>query len=68
MLPKKSKAGKTIDTHQNGAAGPKFIQPVVRIVQESSFVHCYLACGHMLTMQKDNLKESLLPPLNAGRV
>src|ERR1035437_9089369 len=38
----------------------KIMQPIVRTVRDFSFVHCYLACGHMITMAKDDLKES--PP------
>ena len=39
----------------------KIMQPIVRTVRDFSFVHCYLACGHMITtMAKDDLKGS--PP------
>jgi hypothetical protein len=35
------------------------MQPIVRTVRVSSFfVHCYLACGHMVTMPQEDLKES----------
>jgi hypothetical protein len=51
-----------IDTHRNNlAVEQKIMQPIVRTVRDLSFVHCYLACGHMITtMAKDDLKES--PP------
>jgi hypothetical protein len=43
------------------AAEQKIMQPVVRIVREGIFfVHCYLACGHMVTMRNEDLTES--PP------
>lgn len=32
------------------------IQAVVRIAEESSFVHFYLACGHLITIGKADLK------------
>jgi hypothetical protein len=38
------------------------MQPIVRIVREGMFVaHCYLACGHMITMHKEDLEESVSP-------
>jgi hypothetical protein len=41
------------------AAEQKNMQPIVRTVRVSSFfVHCYLACGHMVTMPQEYLKES----------
>jgi hypothetical protein len=59
-----TKAAETarIDTHRNNlAAEQKIMQPIVRTVRDFSFVHCYLACGHMITtMAKDDLKGS--PP------
>jgi hypothetical protein len=39
------------------AAEPKFMQRVVRTVRESPFVHFYLACGHMITLQQENPTE-----------
>ncbi|HZL70773.1 MAG TPA: hypothetical protein VFC29_25960 [Candidatus Limnocylindrales bacterium] len=43
------------------AAEQKIMQPVVRIVREGTFfVHCYLACGHMVTVQNEDVSES--PP------
>lgn len=49
-----------IETHRNNlAAEHKIMQQIVRTVRDSSFVHCYLACGHMITtMAKDDLKGS----------
>ncbi len=34
------------------------MQKVVRSVRDGILVHCYLACGHMLTMHQEDLKES----------
>jgi hypothetical protein len=43
------------------AAEQKIVQPVARIVREDIFfVHCYLACGHMVTVRNEDLTES--PP------
>src|SRR5271167_4196868 len=57
--PKKSASDKKIKTHQkNLAAEQGFMQPVIRTVRENSFVHGYLACGHLITMHKEDLKES----------
>ncbi len=39
------------------AAEPKIMQRVVRTVRESIWLHCYLACGHMLTLHEDNPAE-----------
>ena len=33
----------------------KFTRAVARIVRDGTLVHCYLACGHMLTMHKDEI-------------
>ena len=44
----------------NSAAEPKIKPSVIHIVREGSFVHCHLACGHMITMHPEDLKES--PP------
>ncbi|MGO9515557.1 MAG: hypothetical protein ACLPND_00780 [Candidatus Korobacteraceae bacterium] len=35
---------------------PKAVQAVVRVVTENTFVHFYLACGHLITMEKAELK------------
>jgi hypothetical protein len=56
---KKSKSDKKVEAHQNDvAAERKIMQSVVRTVQESIWVHCYLSCGHMITVHKQDLKES----------
>jgi len=49
-----------IETHRNNlAVEHKIMQQIVRTVRDPSFVHCYLACGHMITtMAKDDLKGS----------
>jgi hypothetical protein len=39
-------------------AEPKIMQTVVHVVREGSFAHCYLQCGHMLTMYEEDFKES----------
>jgi hypothetical protein len=45
----------------NLAAEYKITQRIERTVRDLGFVHCYLACGHMITtMAKDDLKGS--PP------
>jgi hypothetical protein len=51
-----------IETHRNNLAGErKIMEQIVRTMRDSSFVHCYLACGHMITtMANDDLKGS--PP------
>lgn len=58
----KSKSDKKIETQRNDlAAEQKIMQPVVRTERVSAFfVHYYLACGHMVTMRKEDLKESSL--------
>ncbi|MGO9516218.1 MAG: hypothetical protein ACLPND_04160 [Candidatus Korobacteraceae bacterium] len=60
VTPKKSASDKKkIESHQkNVAAEQEIMQPVVRTVRENSFVHCYLACGHMITVHREGLKES----------
>ena len=59
VTPKKSASDKKIESHQkNVAAEQEIMQPVIRTVRENSFVHCYLACGHMITVHREDLKES----------
>ena len=59
-----SSKNKKMTPHQdNPAAEPKTTQPVLRIVREGAFVHCYLACGHMVTMHKEDLKEPSPPSI-----
>ena len=61
---KKSASDKKIETHpENLAVEQEFMQPVRHMVREGSFVHCYLACGHMITMHKEDLKESSPPAI-----
>jgi hypothetical protein len=45
------------------AAEPKIMRRVVRVVRESIWVHCYLSCEHVITVQQQNLKESSPHPL-----
>jgi len=41
------------------AAESKIMQPVVRTVREGTFfVHYHLECGHVFTMQKEDLAPS----------
>jgi len=37
-------------------SNPKIGQAVVRTVSEGALVHFYLACGHLITVQKGDLK------------
>ena len=38
------------------------MQPIVRTVREGMFVaHCYLACGHVITIPTEDLEESAPP-------
>ena len=37
-------------------SNPKFEQAVVRVVGEGNLVHFYLACGHVITIEKRDLK------------
>jgi hypothetical protein len=39
-------------------AEPKIMQTVVHVVREGTFAHCYLQCGHMLTIYEEDFKES----------
>jgi hypothetical protein len=56
---KKSKPDEKLEAHRKDAvAETRVMQPVLRMVQERFFVHCYLACGHMVTMRKEQLAES----------
>jgi len=53
------KFDKKIETHQNDvAAEQEIMQPVVRTVREGALVHFYFACGHLITMHKEDLEES----------
>jgi hypothetical protein len=51
-------------SHQkNAPAERKIMQPVVRRVEEGIWAHFHLACGHLLTINKSDLKESSLPSI-----
>jgi hypothetical protein len=40
----------------------KIMQPIVRTVREGMFLaHYYLACGHMITISKEDPEESASP-------
>lgn len=61
MPSKKPNSDNKNKTHQKELSSEQeFMQPVRHMVREGSFVHCYLACGHMITMHKEDLKESSL--------
>jgi hypothetical protein len=50
-LKKKNQSNSKPAEKNNAAAEGKITQAVERIVRDGAFVHCYLACGHMLTVQ-----------------
>lgn len=62
-MKKRHEPDRKVGTHRNNvAAKRKIMQPVVRTVREGIFLaHCYLACGHMVTMHKEDLEESAAP-------
>ena len=37
----------------------KIVRAVVRTMSEGTLIHFYLACGHLITVQKDDLKGDL---------
>jgi hypothetical protein len=40
------------------AAEEKIVRRLVRTVREGTLVHCYLECGHLITMHSQDLKNS----------
>jgi hypothetical protein len=61
MPSKKRESSKKSEPHRKKlAAKQKDVQPVLHTVRGGSFVHCYLACGHMITLRKGDLKEPSL--------
>jgi hypothetical protein len=40
------------------AAEPKIMRQVVRTARESQFIHFYLACGHMITLQENPTEKA----------
>lgn len=40
----------------NPDSNPNVVQAVVRVVEEATFTHFYLSCGHLITVQKGELK------------
>jgi hypothetical protein len=38
---------------------PTHPQPILRTVDDGVFVHFYLACGHLITVAKNNVGERL---------
>jgi hypothetical protein len=53
-LNKSQSSSKPADKKDATADG-KIVQGVVRIVRDGTLVHCYLACGHMLTMHSSEV-------------
>jgi hypothetical protein len=43
----------------NVAPKPKIVQTIVRSVLEGTFIHFYLACGHLITAHKEDFKGKL---------
>jgi hypothetical protein len=41
-------------------SSPETIRAFVRVVEEFHFVHFYLACGHLTTINKHDLRKSTL--------
>jgi hypothetical protein len=41
----------------NHSATPETMQAVVRVAEELHFVHFYLACGHMITVNKHDARN-----------
>ena len=37
------------------AAPRKIMQPILRTVHDGVLVHCYLACGHLITLRKEDM-------------
>ena len=56
VLPlKKSRPNSKPNDEKGATADGKSRQAVVRIVRDGTLVHCYLACGHMLTMHSSEV-------------
>jgi hypothetical protein len=49
---KKSQSSSKSADKKNATATGKIIRAVERIERDDAFVHCYLACGHMLTLNE----------------
>jgi hypothetical protein len=49
---KKSQPSSNPPDNKAATEDRKVTQTVVRIVRDDTLVHCYLACGHMLTLHK----------------
>jgi hypothetical protein len=52
---KKSQSNSKPADKTNAAAEGKIIRAVERIERDNAFVHCYLACGHMLTLHESEV-------------
>jgi hypothetical protein len=45
------------------ASNPKFVRAVERSVTEGTFIHCYLDCGHLITVLKKEFTNTLPPAI-----
>jgi len=45
------------------AAEEKIMRRVVRTVRDGTLVHCYLECGHLITVHSEEYRESSSPAL-----
>jgi hypothetical protein len=43
------------------AAERRFMQRIMRTVYQYPLVHCYLACGHMITVDANDINKSPSP-------
>lgn len=43
------------------AAEPRFMQRIRRTVHQYPLVHCYLACGHLITVNSEDINKSPSP-------
>lgn len=54
---KRKSASETAAQNDPPRAQHKIVQSVVRTVWEGLLVHCYLECGHLITMPTEELGE-----------
>jgi hypothetical protein len=55
---KKSQPNSKPTVKKDATADGKIVQGVVRIVRDGTLVHCYLACGHMLTFHAQEVSAA----------
>ncbi len=58
MPSKKRKPEAKSATRNNTAAEHSNMRSLVRTVWEGALVHCYLECGHLITLHKEELGET----------